>query len=341
MKRGNGGEWDGGYVRRDGKGRATYYIFRKVHGRVYEVSTRCRTSGAAEKELRRFELDPAGYRPGTGDGDDLRLSAELVKAFLEWSRDEKRNTPHHVNDQLRALRWWASKLGRAPLQTVKTKELVRALDTAGTGHKEKIATLKTFFTWLIRERHALEASQNPTAGLRAPQARPEQWTTPKAVSREELQRVREQLEPHWRDALDVLAGTGWHASELSRFAEAGAVEAHPGRSGASVLLCPRTKSGEPLRTEVSDAVAGAGRRVRARKSVDYFRFREALLRASEAAGVSPALQPGHLRHSVATWAIEAGASPEAVAAFLNHKSTRTTLRFYATHATPAKVPTLL
>jgi integrase len=54
----------------------------------------------------------------------------------------------------------------------------------------------------------------------------------------------------------------------------------------------------------------------------------------------PVFTPGRLRHSVATWAIEAGADPASLAAFLGHKSPRTTRRFYATHASPPKVPTL-
>jgi len=57
-------------------------------------------------------------------------------------------------------------------------------------------------------------------------------------------------------------------------------------------------------------------------------------------GVEP-FGPGVLRHSVATLAVNSGASPAAVAAFLNHRSPRTTLRFYATLATPVKVPALL
>ena len=55
----------------------------------------------------------------------------------------------------------------------------------------------------------------------------------------------------------------------------------------------------------------------------------------------PPFTPGRFRHSVATWAINEGADPATVAAFLNHKSPRTTMRFYATHAVPKKVPTLL
>ena len=51
--------------------------------------------------------------------------------------------------------------------------------------------------------------------------------------------------------------------------------------------------------------------------------------------------PGRLRHSIATHAINQGADMAAVASFLNHKSPRTTKRFYATLAGVAKVPTLL
>jgi integrase len=43
---------------------------------------------------------------------------------------------------------------------------------------------------------------------------------------------------------------------------------------------------------------------------------------------------------VASWAIEAGADPALVAAFLGHRSPRTTRKFYATNVSPAKVPTL-
>ena len=49
-------------------------------------------------------------------------------------------------------------------------------------------------------------------------------------------------------------------------------------------------------------------------------------------GGHPPFTPGRFRHSVATCAIEKGADPALVAAFLNHKSPSTTRRFYATHA---------
>jgi len=70
-------------------------------------------------------------------------------------------------------------------------------------------------------------------------------------------------------------------------------------------------------------------------SIEKYGF--AVKAACRAAKV-PAFTPGQFRHSVATWAITKGADPASVAAFLNHKSPRTRMRFYATHATPKKVP---
>ncbi|QRK08633.1 tyrosine-type recombinase/integrase [Archangium violaceum] len=141
--------------------------------------------------------------------------------------------------------------------------------------------------------------------------------------------------------MDVQAGTGWHVSELVRFARMGNVEPYRGvaQGIAGVLVCPQTKSGEPLRTAVSAEVLEAGKRLLERGSFSFEKYTLAIKGACTAAGIPP-FTPGRFRHSVATWAIEKGADPASVAAFLNHKSPTTTRRFYATHAVPAKIPTL-
>ena len=142
-------------------------------------------------------------------------------------------------------------------------------------------------------------------------------------------------------AMDVQAGTGWHVSELVRFAKMGSVEPYRGEAEgiAGVLVCPQTKSGEPLRTAVSSEVLEAGKRLLERGSFSSEKYVLAIKGACTAAGIPP-FTPGRFRHSVATWAIEKGADSASVAAFLNHKSPSTTRRFYATHAVPAKIPTL-
>ena len=73
---------------------------------------------------------------------------------------------------------------------------------------------------------------------------------------------------------------------------------------------------------------------------DRVHFQTAVKSACLAAEIPP-FGTGQLRHSVATWAINAGADPTAVSAFLGHRSPRTTRKFYATHAAPRKVPTLV
>ena len=66
--------WEGGYRRRDSKGRDVFVIERWVGGRKFHASTRCHTRKAALKQLERFEANPAGYRP---DGEEqLPISAE-------------------------------------------------------------------------------------------------------------------------------------------------------------------------------------------------------------------------------------------------------------------------
>lgn len=160
----------------------------------------------------------------------------------------------------------------------------------------------------------------------------------------------EPREGPWAEALTIQAGTGWHTTEIVRFAATGSIEPLPKsvqqEGVAGVLVCPQHKSGEPIRTRVSAAVVEAAKRLLAHGAISREWYDRAVRAACKAVkrpdgkvGI-PVFTPGRLRHSVATWAIEAGADPASVAAFLGHKSPRTTRRFYATHASPAKVPTL-
>lgn len=140
----------------------------------------------------------------------------------------------------------------------------------------------------------------------------------------------------WVDLLDILAATGWHVTELERFAARGTIVRIVGRG--PVLESPLAKAGTPLRTEVSEEVASVAERVLKHGSFSRTRFDKAIKEARERTNTE--VTAGTFRHSVATWAINAGSSPAEVSAFLNHKSERTTRRFYATHAVPTKIPTL-
>lgn len=112
-------------------------------------------------------------------------------------------------------------------------------------------------------KHALTPAQDPTFGtLAVPQSDPNaRLMKDKAVSKADYLRVRSHLDGHWRAAIDVQAGTGWHLTELRRFAEGGAIEEHPQKAKAKgvagVLVCPETKAGGLLRTAVGKEVLAA------------------------------------------------------------------------------------
>jgi len=211
---------------------------------------------------------------------------------------------------------------------------------------QRIQVLKALYGWLRRELHTVTAAQDPTLGaLSVPQAMPAQWKRTKAIQKPAFELVVRYLgDRRAGDLLRVLGGTGWHVTELERFAQSGEVEAVPAEAddaaSAGVLVLPLTKGGEMLRTRVSPDVLEAAQRVRAAGPFSRSLFDKAVKSACVAVGV-PLFLPANMRHTVATWAVNSGADPGAVAAFLGHRSPRTTRRFYATHASPAKVPTLI
>jgi integrase len=336
--------WEGGFIRHESRGRKAYVIRRMINGRNYKVSTRATTLRAAMEQLKRFETDPEHYNPaGSSHEEPIHLDAPLAAEFLAYSRDVDKNSPTWVKKQQGYLAWWADQFKDRDLRKVTLlDDILPALEGAkARGHR--IAVLKRVYSWLRKVKHVLSVAEDPTFGrLTVPQARPEQWKRDKVIPREHYLLAHEHLAPHWRDGMDVQAGTGWHVSELVRFARMGSVEPYrdEAKGIAGVLVCPQTKSGEPLRTAVSAEVLEAGNRLLERGSFSFEKYGLAIKGACTAAGIPP-FTPGRFRHSVATWALEKGADPASVAAFLNHKSPTTTRRFYATHAVPAKIPTLL
>jgi integrase len=334
--------WPGGFYRVDAKGRETYVIQRMVRGKRYKVSTRTHSLRAAMKQLERFEADPDGYSPAGGQASlsGLELTTELVAEFLRHSRDVDHNSKAWIRDQRRYLSKWVEVLKGRDLRTISlTADIMVALDGA-TAQRQRIEVLKRLYSWLRTDVRRIKPTEDPTYGtLHVPQGRPEQWERTKAYSREHFLKLLPYLSGHWHAAVVVLGGTGWHVSEVLEFARGGSIEQHPTTDG-DVLSCPRRKSGEPQRTEVSVEVGRAAEKLLANGAFNRSRLSRHIKEACKKAKVPP-LNPGSMRHTVATWAMNAGADPAAVAAFLGHKSESTTKRFYATHAIATKVPTLL
>ncbi len=329
--------WEGGFIRG-----GVYHIRRQIHSKRYSVSTRARSQRAAYEQLKRFEADPISYRPeGRPGAAPIYLDEVLATAFLKWSRDVQHNSPKWVGEQRLYLAWWADKLEGCDLRELSlTDRILPALEGV-PARGPRIAVLKRLYSWLRKVKHALTLAEDPTFQmLPVPQTKPAQWKRTKAIPKEHVQLVLGHLTGPYRDGLEILAGTGWHVSELVRFAAGGSIEPHPDpKAAAGVLACPQTKGGTPLRVAVSARVLRAGERLRNRGALNRKNFEQAVKSACRAAKV-PAFTPGRMRHALATHAINNGADMAAVASFLNHKTARTTAKYYATHATPAKVPTL-
>lgn len=60
--------------------------------------------------------------------------------------------------------------------------------------------------------------------LTVPQSRPAQWKQTKVIPREAHEAVLAQLGGTYRDIVIVLAGTGWHVTEVHRLAQGGKIE---------------------------------------------------------------------------------------------------------------------
>jgi integrase len=336
--------WEGGYVRVDAKGRGIYIIRRSIGGKRYEVSTRCTTRYGARRQLERFEADPESYQalPESALRQKLTLTIELIAEFMAWSAD-KGNGKEWRYQQTAHLHFWMNALNGVDLRKADLDQDILPALKGASSRAHRIAVLKTFYGWLVHDKRVLDVDEDPTyAALSVPQSIPEQLSIDKVISKEHIQKIRDVLEPHWRDVVDIQSGTGWHVSEVIRFAKYGRINPYPGTdpTAAGVLVCPTTKSGEPLNTAVSQAVLEAGKRLLARGTMTYKNYAAAIKVACSRVGLAD-ITPGCFRHSVATWAINQGEDPAKVAAFLNHKDQRTTRRFYATFATPAKVKTIL
>ncbi len=356
MSKRDGGRWapwEGGRKWIDEQGKvAAYYIRKRIAGRRYEVRTPATTEGVAHDHLKRFLSNPEGYEPaGDAPREGLYLTEELVDEYLAYSKAEG-NSLGWRRKQKHIAAWWGDRLEGIDLRRVSLKDhILPALKRRdATAKHHRTAVLKGLYTWLRTEVHKVTTAEDPVFGqLKVPQARAAQLVKSKVIPRDHVLLVIEHLTAPWRDALTLQAGTGWHTTEIQRFAAEGSIEPlprHVEQEGvAGIVVTPMRKSGEPQRTRVSAEVLEAAKRLRAHGAISREWYDRAVTAACAAVkrpdgevGI-PAFTPGRLRHSVASWAIEAGADPAQVAAFLGHRSPRTTRKFYGTHASPSKVPT--
>jgi site-specific recombinase XerD len=345
-----------GNVHRQKNGLDLFIIERKVRGRRYHVSTGAHTLTAALKQLERFEASPAEYDPRGGDGERLELTAKLID---EWKAHQlaKGNTRVYVRDQARKMGAWLLKLNSADLRKLTLRHLREGLQGL-SARKHRIIAIKSFFAWLRTEKGLITTAQDATLDLKVPQASPEKHRRRKVVPWQDVEAVLahltataaaeawrprardDRLEPgedlrRRRDCLLLLTATGWHVTELQRFIRGGELLRQASGDVLAVLVV-RHKGGELARTPIVHREhLEAAERLRAAGKAP--RNLEKQHRAACLAADVPVFGLGVMRHSVATWAVEAGATPEAVARFLGHKDSRTTKRFYVDVAVPTNV----
>jgi integrase len=334
-------KWDGGYVRIGEQGRPVYIIRQMINGKRYDVSTRAHTERAALEQWKRFQADPENYDPrGKTRPDPIHLNAQLAKELLAYSKEEKNNSMEWRRKQRKLLDWWAKKLKGVDLRGASIPDVLEPAVRSVKSRAHRIAILKGVYTWLRTVKHRIDISEDPTAAgaWKVPQCEPEQLVRVKSVPRERVKKVRGHLAPSWRDALDLQAATGWHVTEVQRFASSGEIETKPQPAlGIAAVVIVRHKSGDPHRTGVDQATLEVARRIRERGGVSREHYYRAVQSACKAAGLKKKAErfsPGQLRHSVATWAIDDGCDLGTVSTFLGHKSASTTRKFYTTHATP-------
>jgi integrase len=333
--------WTGGRIWIGKDGEKTYYIWKMVRGRRYNVSTKTHTERDAFRHLDKFEADPAAYMESL---KTVVLSDELIERYAKHMEDNLRGRPHinKTKNTLKELRLTFP----GDLKQITRKDMSDWYVKSGDRGK-KMGLVKTFWRWAV-ETGLL--SQDVVSHLKPMPSRPAQETKTKVIPQNSHEAVVEQLrksKPHYADAMVVLAGTGWHVSELLRLSEirmlrdAGENRKKWAEKNPFVLKTVH-KSGAIHQTLVGKTVVEAAIRLKERmdtKGFDRVRFYKAVKAACVALGIEQ-ITPGTYRHSVATKALEAGVSPEKVAAFLGHRSSSTTRRFYAVHAVVPKVPTL-
>lgn len=320
-------------------GEPLYVIEREVAGKRFHLSTRTHSLRAAMKHLERFEMDPLAYKAGGAAGiqleEPLYLTAELALEYRGWMLTRPRPaTRRHANEMAHRLADWTEDLSGVDLRKATLLgHLKPALARRTTSRQHRIIALKGFYGWLRKEKGLLKAAEDATLDLAVPQASPEKHRRRKAVPIASVRAALAGLGPAHRDCLLLLAATGWHLSELERFARTDSARIAPGKGKVLGVLQVLHKSGATTRTPVViQEVLEAAERIRERGTLPR-KFNAAIRAACIAAEVEE-FTAGVMRHSVATWAVEAGQSPAQVAEYLGHRDKNTTLRFYADAAVP-------
>jgi integrase len=333
--------WLGGFIRRTGTGKPVFVIEKRIGGAYFKVSTRCHTKTAAERELARFEMDPTGYRPGAMvAGETVKFTAELITEYRDHLTAAG-NTVEWAQENGRLLADWQEQLGHVDLRRVGATEHVKpALKAWSTSLPARVTVLKGLYTWLVKEKGVVKHAENPMPAVRIPERRSaKQGVGPRDVPFDRVQLVYPHLRADLRDVLLLLSGTGWHVSEVRRFATAGEIRKDPTGKHLAVLVTWHKRREYAVAGLMHPEHLEAARRIREAGHIVSRNVLAAHMRkACDAAGLPEGAPErvffGAMRHSVATWAIEAGDEMLNVARAFNHTSEKMLRQTYVRHAVP-------
>lgn len=318
--------WPGGYIRRGIRG-PTYMIDRRVAGVRFHLSTRCHTIAAALKHLERFEANPDQYTPADGRVG-LAMTAALVLEYRTFQLDAKKVSTPWANDVGRMLADWTEDFAGLDLRKLDLQHIKSALRRRNSTPHHRVTALKGFFRWLRSEKGLLKHHEDVSLDVPMPKIAAAKLSRKKVVSVDVVRACIRATPLPYQDALLLLAGTGWHVSELRRFATSGELvrSTQPGVLAVAVTThktkrLTRTGIYLPETLAAAERIRGAGHVV-CDKVLNVH-----VGRACAVAGV-PRFTVGVMRHSMATWAVESGAHLKTVSEFLDHQSESTTRNFY-------------
>lgn len=342
------GKWKGGRVAIGADGAPVYVLERMVARRRYAITLDVASETEALAELALFLRDPVAYertaakakeeaRKAAVERDQLLIDAELVGRFLKHLQQKERS-PKYVEDTKRYLATWAAQLGERDLRQLELKDLERALDKMEGARQQRIAAIKSFFSFLRSEEGLLKTAEDATLDLKVPQSNPEKNTRKKGYSMEHVEKIFGAVEdPLVRDVILARAKTGMHGSELRRLAKGEGVLAKlDGKTAIAGTLTVKHKN-RTVHTQSLDAdtFAALARIIEAGRIPDDKQINQAIDAAAKTLRVKP-IRLGELRHSYRTWArthgtivrlADAGLPLDAIADSVRHKDTRTTKRF--------------
>lgn len=338
--------WEGGYISESG----VYVIEKKVAGVRFHVSTRCTSKEAARAHLRRFQTNPGAYSPA-GDAlpNEVVLTLEMIEKHFQWT--QATINKETAQSYRRFLGDWLNHFRGRDLRRLELVADLKPHLVAKKSVAHRIKALKSLYRWLIEEEGKVKPTdaENPTVRLKVSKGKPSQFHGQVYVEWERVARVLPHIEQPHRDVFEFMSGTGWHLTEIQRFAREGTIrDRRPGDppNVVGVVAVPQHKSGViHVVNLIKKEHLHAAQRIRDRGHVadrwwTGVHLDRAFTKCNKGLPEKEQVKrftARQLRHSVETWLVESGMSRGEAAEYIGHDP-RTARKHYVDAFVGAVVP---